>query len=101
MSMTNIAHGGARAPRNSALLPGSLRVVELGESVSTAICGRLLFKLGAQVTQVAVAGEARVLDESGPFVGEDAQRVSTLGLWLRDGKTRVDVDLDDATAHGN
>jgi crotonobetainyl-CoA:carnitine CoA-transferase CaiB-like acyl-CoA transferase len=96
--MINPAHVGARAPRNSALLPGTLRVVELGASVSTAICGRLLFKLGAQVTQVAVAGEADVLDESGPFVGDDAHRTSALGVWLRDGKTRVDVDLDDPSA---
>jgi len=99
--MTSPAQGAARAPRNSALLPGNLQVVELGESVSTAICGRLLFKLGARVTQVAVAGGAHLLDQSGPFVGDDAQRASTLGLWLRDGKTHVDVDLDDETAREN
>ena len=99
--MTSPAQGGARAHRNSSLLPGTLRVVEVGESVSTAICGRLLFKLGAQVTQVAVARGAHVLDQSGPFVGDDAQHASALGLWLRDGKTHVDVDLDDATAREN
>jgi crotonobetainyl-CoA:carnitine CoA-transferase CaiB-like acyl-CoA transferase len=76
-------------------------VVELGESVSTAICGRFLSKLGAQVTQVSLAGLPPVLDQSGPCVGDGSHRTSTLGVWLRDGKSRVDVDLDDPTSRRN
>jgi len=101
MSTPSWPGSSVRAPRNSALLPPTLRVVELGESVSTAICGRLLRKLGAQVTQCAVAGRAHVLDESGPFVGDGEHRASALGVWLRDDKTCIDVDLDDATARAD
>jgi crotonobetainyl-CoA:carnitine CoA-transferase CaiB-like acyl-CoA transferase len=103
MSMNSPSFAGApdRAPRNSTLLPENLRVLELGEAVSTALCGRLLSKLGAQVTQVAVAGSPHVLDESGPFVGDRAHRVSALGVWLRDGKARVEVDPEDPTARGH
>lgn len=86
----------ARRTRTTALLPSDLRVVELGEAVSTALSGRLLAKLGAQVTQVSLAGEPGILDTTGPFVGEPASAVSALGVWLRDGKTRLDIDLDAA-----
>jgi crotonobetainyl-CoA:carnitine CoA-transferase CaiB-like acyl-CoA transferase len=81
--------------RRTELLPDTLRVVELGEAVSTAICGRLLSKLGAQVAEIAVAGESSVLDDTGPFVGVDSRPTSALGVWLRNGKERVEVDLTD------
>jgi len=82
--------------RVSSLLSGSLTVVELGESVSTALSGRLLAKLGAHVTRVAIAGEPSPLDQEGPFVGAGSDRTSALAVWLRDGKTLVDADLADA-----
>jgi crotonobetainyl-CoA:carnitine CoA-transferase CaiB-like acyl-CoA transferase len=81
----------ARRPRKTELLPPDLRVIELGEAVSTALSGRLLSKLGAQVTQVALTGEPAILDATGPFVGE---ATSALGVWLRDGKSRIDIDVD-------
>jgi crotonobetainyl-CoA:carnitine CoA-transferase CaiB-like acyl-CoA transferase len=94
--MTSPDRGDAsnRTPRRTALLPDTLRVVELGESVSTAISGRFLSKLGAQVAQVSVEAERSPLDETGPFVGDDSRPISTLGVWLRDGKERVVVDLE-------
>ncbi|WP_456284374.1 CoA transferase [Microbacterium sp. JZ101] len=96
MTESSYAAAAARAPRRTALLPPTLRVVELGESVSTALSGRLLSKLGAQVTQVALAGQPRVLDTTGPFVGDGTPPISALAVWLRDGKSRVDIDLDAA-----
>jgi crotonobetainyl-CoA:carnitine CoA-transferase CaiB-like acyl-CoA transferase len=84
----------ARRPRSTALLPPDLRVVELGEAVSTGLSGRLLSKLGAQVSQVALVGQPGILDSTGPFIGDASFTTSALGAWLRDGKSRTDIDLD-------
>jgi crotonobetainyl-CoA:carnitine CoA-transferase CaiB-like acyl-CoA transferase len=93
--------GVATTPRRTALLAPGLRVVELGESVATAVCGRFLGRLGASVTRVLVTGEAGTLDFLGPRIGDGADERSAIGEWLRHGKalSEVDVESSDGRAH--
>jgi CoA:oxalate CoA-transferase len=84
---------GRTASRATTLLPGSIRVLELGESLSTAMCGLMLSKLGAQVTRILPSGTSSALDALGPFIGTGAQRRSAVAEWLHQGKTLLEVDL--------
>jgi crotonobetainyl-CoA:carnitine CoA-transferase CaiB-like acyl-CoA transferase len=80
--------------RRTALLPADLRVVELGESIATAVCGRFLERLGLSVTRVLPAGETGVLDLLSPRIGEGADERSAISEWLRHGKTLAELDVD-------
>lgn len=62
--------------RRTALLPASTTVVELGETVATAVAGRFLERLGAQVTRVLPPGVESELAEG-----------SATATWLNHGKT--------------
>lgn len=87
--------------RRTALLPPGLRVVEIGESVGSAVCSMLLHRLGASVTVVVPHDVNSDLDSDGPSVGEGSARQTTLSVWLRVGKELVRPDLrsDDGRAH--
>jgi len=77
-------------PRPTATLPGPLTVVELGESLATAVCGRFLGKLGADVTRVLPAGIASQLEDLGPHLGQGETATSAVAAWLRHGKNTID-----------
>lgn len=82
--------------RSTTLLPMSTRVVELGESVATAIAGRFLQRMGATVTCVVGPDGVSELDAAGPSIGEGPFRSAT-AVWLREGKQRIELDWQDAS----
>ena len=79
------------------LLSG-LKVVEVGDSVSTAFCGKLLARLGAEVISVEPPG-GNHLRRLAPFheniPGPDR---SILNTWLTANKKSITLDLDQS--HG-
>jgi crotonobetainyl-CoA:carnitine CoA-transferase CaiB-like acyl-CoA transferase len=79
--------------RRTALLPSGTKVVELGERVSTAVCGRFLERLGATVTCVLPAGLTSELNGLSPRIGEGEDERSATAEWLRANKTLLNVDL--------
>jgi crotonobetainyl-CoA:carnitine CoA-transferase CaiB-like acyl-CoA transferase len=85
----------APVTRPTALLPETLRVVELGEAIPTALAGQYLVKLGADVTRILPADAASVLDTLEPRVGEGDDSRSAAAEWLRRGKSLTTVDLTD------
>lgn len=85
--------------RRTSLLPTTTRVVELGESVATAVAGRYLERVGAQVTRVLPLGTASELEQLEPKIGEGGQRRSAAREWLNHAKELVSLDL--ATADGS
>ncbi|GHE46744.1 CoA transferase [Streptomyces capitiformicae] len=82
----------ADSTRVTGLLPASTRVVELGETFSTALAGRFLERLGAHVTRVVPTGEEAELDTLGPRLGDDEHGPSAAGVWLRQNKDTIDLD---------
>jgi CoA:oxalate CoA-transferase len=84
--------------RVTGLLPTSFSVVELGESLSTAICGRLLSRLGAQVTRVMPTGATSPLDALPPFIGEGTQQRSAVAESLHQDKRLFEIALPDREA---
>lgn len=82
----------ADSTRVTGLLPASTRVVELGETFSTALAGRFLERLGAHVTRVVPTGEEVELDTLGPRLGDDKHGPSAAGVWLRQNKDTIDLD---------
>jgi CoA:oxalate CoA-transferase len=96
--------------RSTTLLPKSTKVVEIGESVATAVCGRHLEWLGADVTRVRITGAGSSLEELGPRIGKGVHERSALAAWLEHDKTLVEIDggtaegldeLDDALLHAD
>jgi crotonobetainyl-CoA:carnitine CoA-transferase CaiB-like acyl-CoA transferase len=85
-----------RDRRRTALLPETTTVVEIGESVPTAVCGRYLERLGARVTRVLPGDAPPVLDCLPPQIGGGDQTRSAVAEWLRHGKSLRDISLDDA-----
>ncbi|MET0716021.1 MAG: CoA transferase [Mycetocola sp.] len=83
------------APRPTALFASPITVVELGESVSTAISGRLLLKMGANVTRILPAGTFSAIDSTPPFLVAEDEPPSALAVWLHEGKTLWEPDLSD------
>jgi crotonobetainyl-CoA:carnitine CoA-transferase CaiB-like acyl-CoA transferase len=81
--------------RKTSLLPPTTKVVELGESFSTALAGRFLQRMGAQVTTVLPAGEEQELDTLGPHLG-GSDSLSAVAVWLRDRKTLRVLDTRSA-----
>lgn len=79
--------------RRTGLLPAGTRVVELGERFSTALAGHLLERLGAEVTRIVPAGEEAELDTLGPRLGDGARGPAAPAVWLRHGKTTVEIDV--------
>jgi crotonobetainyl-CoA:carnitine CoA-transferase CaiB-like acyl-CoA transferase len=86
-----------RPARPTALLPQDTKVVELGESVATAVCGRLLERLGAAVTRVRISGAGPTLDELGPRIGQGVNEHSALATWLEHSKALVEIDVASAS----
>lgn len=86
----------ADSTRVTGLLPAATRVIELGETFSTALAGRFLERLGAHVTRVVLAGEVAELDTLGPRLGEDSP--SAAGVWLRRDKDSFELDPHDPQA---
>jgi crotonobetainyl-CoA:carnitine CoA-transferase CaiB-like acyl-CoA transferase len=84
--------------RHTALLPASIRVVELGDAVATGLTGRYLLRLGAQVTCVLPVGGPAETSELGPTIGIGESAGSAVAAWLHAGKDLVSADL--AGAHG-
>jgi crotonobetainyl-CoA:carnitine CoA-transferase CaiB-like acyl-CoA transferase len=78
--------------RSTTLLPEGTKVVELGESVATAVCGRHLEWLGADVTRVRITGTGSSLEELGPRIGKGVHQRSALAAWLEHDKTLIEID---------
>lgn len=85
--------------RHTALLPGVTKVVELGETVATAVCGRYLERMGATVTRVLPVGVPSELVDLGSQIGVGANQRSAIAEWLHDGKTLMEVDLASPADH--
>jgi crotonobetainyl-CoA:carnitine CoA-transferase CaiB-like acyl-CoA transferase len=77
--------------RTPALLPPNTTVVELGETIATALAGRFLQRLGASVTRILSPDESG-LDSVGPRIDADDQVPSATAVWLREGKNTVVLD---------
>ncbi|MET0887708.1 MAG: CoA transferase, partial [Mycetocola sp.] len=69
--------------------------MEVGESLSTAVAGRLLLKMGANVTRILPAGTVSPVDSTPPFLGTGRETRSALSVWLHEGKTLWEPDLSD------
>jgi crotonobetainyl-CoA:carnitine CoA-transferase CaiB-like acyl-CoA transferase len=85
--------------RTTQLLPPGTTVVELGERVSTSLCGRFLQRMGASVTRVQPAGAPAGLDHFEPRIGAGEQERSATAEWLRHDKTLLDLDLSTPRGH--
>jgi len=79
--------------RQTAMLPATTNVLELGESVATATAGRYLERLGARVTRVLPVGVRSELSDLGPMIGGGDVR-SAVGEWLHHGKVLTELDLN-------
>ncbi|MHA7274381.1 CoA transferase [Arthrobacter sp. TMT4-20] len=82
-----------KTPRQTALLPNTLKVVELGETVATALCGRFLLKLGAEVTRVLPTDTSSGIIGLGPTAGVGERPAIT--EWLNPGKVLTELDFAD------
>jgi crotonobetainyl-CoA:carnitine CoA-transferase CaiB-like acyl-CoA transferase len=77
-------------------LTGVMTVVELGDSVSASMCGKLLRQLGATVIKVEPA-DGSPLRHAQPIVQVGGGEVSTLFAYLNAGKKSVTADLASAS----
>ncbi|MGV9870535.1 CoA transferase [Rhodococcus koreensis] len=78
------------------LLSASTTVIELGDSLAAAFCGRLLRQLGATVVRVEPP-QGSPLESVAPFVETSTgEPVSATYLALNDGKEVVTADADTA-----
>ena len=75
-----------------------LRVVELGESVSSPYCTKLLADMGADVVKIEKPGLGDQAREYGPFLNDQPHHErSGLFLYLNSNKQGVTLDLDTPT----
>jgi crotonobetainyl-CoA:carnitine CoA-transferase CaiB-like acyl-CoA transferase len=91
--MTTATPDGHPTGRQTAMLPATTKVLELGESVATATAGRYLERLGARVTRVLPVGVRSELSDLGPMIGRGDSERSAVGEWLRHGKVLTELDL--------
>ena len=76
---------------STGLLPG-IRVLELGEQVSTSYCGKILALIGAEVIKVE-APEGDAARRAGPFPG-DLPHAEKSGLFLALNLNKYGITLD-------
>jgi crotonobetainyl-CoA:carnitine CoA-transferase CaiB-like acyl-CoA transferase len=76
------------------LLSG-LKVVEAGDSVSTAFCGKLLAALGAEVIMVEPPGGSQLRRLAPYYENIPGPERSILHTWLCSNKKSITLDLDD------
>ncbi len=83
------------AARRSSLT--GIRVIEVGQNISTPFCGKLLTDLGAEVIKIEPLG-GDALRTYGPFPGDwpDAE-ASGLFIYLNAGKKSITLDLSAPT----
>lgn len=88
--------GQVSPPRPTTLLPSKLKVVEMGDSVATAVSGRFLHKMGADVTRILPSDVTVTLDELEPRIGTGDTSRSAVAEWLHQGKELVTANLSDS-----
>lgn len=98
--MSNAESIRSRAARRAALLPASTKVLELGDTVATGTAGRLLGRLGAQVTRVLPVGAPAETADLAPLIGEGDNTRSAVAEWLHHGKNLISIDLGSADGRG-
>ena len=84
-------------PRPSIAVEGALagvRVIEVGESGSSAYAGRLLADLGADVLKIEAPGRGDPARSEGPFAGEPGPDSSARFIYLNTNKGSVTLNLE-------